>query len=149
MKLREFSPRQQRAVLRSLLRHWWPSFVPIIAKALLLQRQYFTDEKIRRVVNELLLNGGDLELVKAEFQKKPEPWHAKFFCVGVQSERRRVMRKFWAVYSGGHVLPFTVRRTRTESRKTVEHSFNRSWRKLKREGCKFVRVWIQPEGGAS
>ena len=45
----------------------------------MLAGRYFTDLKLRAVVRALVIAGGDLETVKADFRSSPEPWHKGFF----------------------------------------------------------------------
>jgi hypothetical protein len=78
--MKTFPLKTQRAILRALIRHWWPSIVPCIAKAIILRNRYFTEEKFREVVGALLVNCGDLEAVKTDFRKNPKPWHTNFFA---------------------------------------------------------------------
>lgn len=77
--MKTFTIKQQRAVLRSLIRHWWPALTRQISRAIVLSNRYFTDAKIRAAVRALALNQGDLDGVKKDFQTAPENWHQSFF----------------------------------------------------------------------
>jgi hypothetical protein len=61
------------------------------------------------------------------------------------------MNTGWAIFQRcNHMaLHFTFRRTRSESVREVEKSFNRSWRKLKREGLYCRRAVLLTAGGGA
>ena len=78
-EVRTFTVKQQRAVLRALIRSWSRAFRPVISRALWLQKRYFTEGKYREIIGEMLLCEGDLDAVKAAWKNKNEKWRAAFF----------------------------------------------------------------------
>ncbi|HZQ47117.1 MAG TPA: hypothetical protein VFC07_08900 [Verrucomicrobiae bacterium] len=58
----------------------WPKAIekPEIARAVILQKKTFKDEKNRRVVQELLLANGDVHRAVQALQGSSLPWLAKF-----------------------------------------------------------------------